>query len=311
MTSRSVKEIKDEIKTVDNLIHSKMMLLNDFPNDFGLKLSLLNFESRKKDLIRELTDVKNEFNIVTFDLSLYALNKEPITLNVLGDVSNKFNELIRSFLMTITGPIKKRTSRIKKFDIDLFKLQVDYVQTGSLIITLSEYGNLQHFGDSPLKDALIKLNELIDCGTDKELIIQKMKTYGNKPIYNYKEFLNSITENKLDLKLYENSKPKNFKIKEINNRFAKSVYTIIDEAQETITEIITVKGLVYYANTDSLIFGIKTSYKKYRIEFDSNFKRSVKSNLDEKVKVSLEKTIEPHEVEGEPTISYKLVKFIN
>ena len=158
---------------------------------------------------------------------------------------------------------------------------------------------------------MVKLNELIDCGSNKELIIHKMKIYGNKPIYNYKEFLNTIVENGLDLKLYENSKPKSFKTKEINNRFAKSVYTVIDEAQETFVENITVKGIVYYANTDSLIFGIKTSSKKYRISFDGNFKRSVKSNLDDKVKALLKKTIEPHEVEGEPSINYKLIRFIN
>ncbi|TMS41011.1 MAG: hypothetical protein FGO69_09635 [Methanobacterium sp.] len=311
MTSRSLKEISDEIKEVDERIYSKIKLLNEYPNDLGLKLSLMDFEGRKKDLIRELTEAKSIYNIVSFDLSLYALNKEPITLNVLGDISNKFDNLIRAFLMTIGGPIKKRTSRIKKmFDIDQYKLQVDYVETGSLIITLSEAGNLQHFEKSPLNDALIKLNDLIDCGDNKELIINKKKTYGNKPIYNYKEFLDVIQKNGLDLKLYEYSKPKNFKTKKITNRFAKSVFKVIDEAEEVTTKKINIEGIVYYANTDSLIFGIKTPSKKYRISFDSKFKRSVKSNLDDKVKAQLEKIIEPHEVEGDPIINYKLIRFV-
>ena len=113
MTSRSIKEIKYELKKVDEIIQSKQMLKKDFPQDYGLRLSLKNFEIRKEDLISELTDAKNKYNIVSFDLSLYALNKELITLNVLGDISNKFNDLIRSFLMTITGPIKKELVELK------------------------------------------------------------------------------------------------------------------------------------------------------------------------------------------------------
>ncbi len=310
MIARPIKDIKHELKIVDERIHSKKILLKEFPEDVGLQLSIMDFEGRKEDLIRELADAKNKYNIITFDINLYSPSKDPITLNVLGDISNKFNEVVRSFLMTMKGPVKKRATRLLEI-VDKFKLQVDAVQTGSLKITLSEAENTERFEYSPLRDALIKLNELIDCGDNQDLIINKLQAYGNKPIYTYKQFLNTISEHDLNLKLYENVKPENFEMKEITHNFATSVYKVIDKAQESIIEEFTFNGMLYLVNIDALKFGIKKGQKNYIGSFDKKLKSKVKLNLDEEVTVLLEKTIEPHEVEGVDSIKYKLLKFLD
>ncbi len=60
MITRSIEDIENELSIVDERIHSKKLLLEDFPDDLGLKLSIKTFEGRKKELIRELTNAKNE-----------------------------------------------------------------------------------------------------------------------------------------------------------------------------------------------------------------------------------------------------------
>lgn len=308
MTSRSLKLINHELRIVDERIHSKKMLLKKFPNDRGLKLSLMTFEDRKGDLIRELADLKNKHNIVTFDISLCNLNNGLVKLSAFGDISNRFQDLVISFLMTVSGPVKKGIIPPTGI-INESQMRVEDVQIGSLKITLSAAEDNAHIIDSPLKNALIKLNDLIDCKDDKDLIIQKMEKYGSKPIFSYKQFLGAISKHDLNLKLYENSKPEDFKVKEISNDFAKSVYKVITESQETITEQFTTKGTIFVVNTESYRFGIKTEQGKYSVSFNKDFKDEVKTKLDCDVKVKLEKIVEPHEVEGEDFTKYKLLSF--
>lgn len=65
MTAKLIEEIENEIKRVDERIQSKEVLLEESPEDIGLQLSILDFEDKKEDLIRELADIKSEPNIYT------------------------------------------------------------------------------------------------------------------------------------------------------------------------------------------------------------------------------------------------------
>lgn len=306
---RSIKSIHNEINMVDKRIKSIMNLEKDYPNDAGLELSLIEFQGRKKDLLRELNDAKLERNIVSFDISLYDPNLGNITLDILGDIATKVNNVIRSFVMATEGPIKKKSPKKSDY-VDDFKIQIDYVDIGSLKLTLSEANNIAHFDDSPLIDALGNFNELIECRDNKELIIKKMNIYGTKPIYNYKQLLNSIKENKIKLKLYENVKPTNFKEKKISYKFARSVYDVIDEVQESKPKKFIFTGVLYSANSETLRFGIKKGKEKYNGEFNKKLKNKVKSHYDETVTVLLEKTVKIHEVEGDESVNYELLKFL-
>lgn len=47
---RTIKDIKTELEIIDERLRSKTLLLKDFPNEFGLQLSILEFKGRKNDL---------------------------------------------------------------------------------------------------------------------------------------------------------------------------------------------------------------------------------------------------------------------
>lgn len=309
MKHRSLKLIKKELKIVDSRIKSKRTLMKKFPEDKGLKLSLMSFEGRKKELLWELSSARKEYNIVTFDMGIYSFDKH-ISLNVLADVSNRVDSLIKSLIMSMDGPVKKRSSKLSDL-VSHFNLRLDSVDIGSLKITLSEAEDTAHFEESPLKDALVKLNELIECGDNKELIIQKMEVYGNKPIFQYKQLLNSISEHDLTFKLYENIKPDNFETKEIHYRVAEKIYNVIDTHQDPIIKKFPTKGVLYLGNSEALTFGIKSGKERYIGTFDEKLKSKVKSHFDEEVTVLIKKTIERNEVEDEDTIIYELLNFID
>ena len=79
MIYREIEEIECELKRIDERIHSKESLLIKFPDDVGLQLSIMDFESLKEDLIRELSVVKKEPTIYTN----YIINRLKKTQEIL------------------------------------------------------------------------------------------------------------------------------------------------------------------------------------------------------------------------------------
>jgi hypothetical protein len=129
-------------------------------------------------------------------------------------------------------------------------LQVDAVEMGSLILFVSSANNQSSLNnESYLKRGLENLNDIISCGDNEELLLDKMKTMGTQPIFKYKNLLKILKNNKLNLDMYKSVAPKGFEPQCLSSEFAKKVYEVIDDSSKEKSDTIDIMGELYIIDT--------------------------------------------------------------
>lgn len=317
MSPRYPSQIMEEIKKVSELIRENQELMNEYPEEVGLKLDQWGLETRKSELLDELKYSDEHFNILMFDLQLKDNNFPNLGLDKVGSFFVSLNELMISLVQANEGAIKKGTKATSQIK-ELARLNIIEATPGSLNVVLNDRQNMKLL-ESPSKQALDKLNTLIKCGNNKKLILQQMEKLGNKPIIKYKDFLSVIIDNDLDLTLYKHFKPKNYTSHTISKSFAVKVYkTIIETTPKNETEII--EGILGAIDTFSKEIGIKTDKekvngeiiagKKISIKFSDDFLPVIKTKLKESVRVEVNLIKKYQELEDNTKETRELLRFI-
>lgn len=318
MTHRLPSNIMKEIKRVSKLIRENQELMVEYPEEVGLELDQWALKARKAELLEELRQSDETYNVLMFDLELKDKRFPNLGLDKVGSFFTSLNELMIALVQSITSGAVKKGAKASELIKELARLNIVDASPGSLNIVLNDQQNMK-FGESPSKQALNKLNILINCGDDKDLILQQMEKLGNKPIIKYKEFLGVIIENDMDLTLYKHFKPKDYNTQIISKTFAEKVYkVIIETTPKTETEII--KGILGAVNTFSKEITIKTNNevingevitgKKISIKFAEDFLPLIKSKLKERVTVKVNVTNNYQELEDNNKETRELINFI-
>ena len=160
--------------------------------------------------------------------------------------------------------------------------------------------------------ALENLNDIISCGDNEELLLDKMKTMGTQPIFKYKNLLKILKNNKLNLDMYKSVAPKGFEPQCLSSEFAKKVYEVIDDSSKEKSDTIDIMGELYIIDTHRNVCSLEISseegneLKNIKFSFDKKFKENLKNNIEETIHVILNRIIEYNPIEDNEKITYKL-----
>jgi len=306
LNPRQPSWIMKEIKKVSQLIRDNNGLMDKYPEEVGLELDQWALESRKSDLLIELKKLNDYFKILMFDLTLEDNEFSNLSLDKVGSFFTSLQKLVTSLVQSIAGPVKKG-AKVSDAIREISRLEIIDGNPGSLNIVLKEKTEAS-VTDTLSKEAFNRLNFLFFCGDDRELIMDQLGKLGNKPIGSYKEFLNVIIKNNIDLKLYDNIKPEGYETFSLTNEFANKVYSVIIETTPT-TETEIIEGLLGAIDTFSKKFTIKkpdetidnaiVEGKKVSLKYGEDYAVLIKNKLESNVKIEVSFTKDCHELEDE------------
>lgn len=313
MTYRSIEDINNEINEVKLLLNPLTDFLIKNPNDLSVKANANSLKDRLHQLNVELAHVKNYYGRTSFDFRIANDNGGKIELSNLSKIGSAIQELVNSCSMYDgKTPVKKKSS-INNSILSSAVLQVDAVEMGSLILFVSSANNQSSLNnESYLKRGLENLNDIISCGDNEELLLDKMKTMGTQPIFKYKNLLKILKNNKLNLDMYKSVAPKGFEPQCLSSEFAKKVYEVIDDYSKEKSDTIDIMGELYIIDTHRNVCSLEISseegneLKNIKFSFDKKFKENLKNNIEETIHVILNRIIEYNPIEDNEKITYKL-----
>lgn len=317
MSPRHPSHIMKEIRKVSELIIDNKALRIKYPEEVGLELDELGLITRKSELLKELKESQDYFNILMFDITLKDNEHSDLALDKVGRFLIALQDLTTSLVQSGDGPVKKG-ARPPQDIKDLSTLEIIEATPGSLNIILKGK-NKASIIKSRSKEAFDKFNDLIECGDNKELIIKQLKKLGNQPIIRYKELLDLIVKNDINLEFYKKFKPKGYNSYTLDKEFAVSVYTtIIETESQTTSEIIQGKLGVIDTFSKKMIIkkpdetsdeGKKIEGKKVSVDFNEEYIDIIKENLGRDVKIKVDLTKQYYQLEDDTIETRELVKF--
>lgn len=317
MKYRAINDISKDLDEVNSILFSMKRNLIDNPNNLGLKTNILTMESEKKDLLEEFENANNHYGKTSFDIHISNAEGGKVELDNLSKVGGAIQDLVNSCSMFDgTNRVKKRASMNKEIGNNT-TLQVDAIETGSLILYVSSKEEQTSLGnDSYLKRGLKNLNEIISCGDNEELLLSMMEKMGNQPIFKYKKLLGILKNRDIDLEMYYSIIPEGFETQKLTNDFAKKVYKVIDDSNKEEINIIRINGELYTIDTHENRCGLEvfegdlSTGKSISFDFGDEFKEELKNKLENNISIILNMVVESNPVEDTKNKHFDLVEIL-
>lgn len=310
---RRSDSILGELDRLQGLIKENKQLVDENPSEVALQLNLMSLEAREMVLLEELRESNRKSALDLFDLKIdgrYVSNHR-ISSEVLGRLLIRFQSVVHSIDHSLKeGPLATRGPMP---DGVLSGSRIDTVTMcgGSFRVILSS-NKPSWFEDSSTKTALERLNKLLDCGNNKELIKQEIRELGKRPVNRYKDFLNIIYKSNTEIKLYDILKPEGFETKIITDELAKSIWDVIDLEEPIPENEETYRGTLKAIDLINYKFKFITEDSGYvvRGKFGSELTESVKNNLDKISVGHFRISTKQNEITEELFKVYTLLNFI-
>jgi len=228
--------ILSELDQLHELIDENRRLVEEDPAELALQLNLMSLESRETFLLDELRIANKRNAIDTFDLEIKGkyVENHRISSDVLGKTLIKFQSVIHSIDYSLKEGPSATQNAIPETIRSSSRIDTLAMCPASFRLVLSS-NQPSWFGESPTKIALRRFNRLLDCGDNKDLIKQEIKELGLRTINRYKDFLDTVYNTSVEIKLYDAIKPEGFETKVLTYDLAKKIWDVID-LEEAIPE---------------------------------------------------------------------------
>jgi len=233
---RRPSSILRELDRLHKLISENRQLVDENPSEVALQLNLMSLEGRETSLLYELCESNKRNAVDTFDIDIegeYVTNHQ-ISSDVLGRTLIKFQSVIHSIDYSLKAGSSAMRGPIPDSILSSSRINAVAMCAGSFRLVLSS-DQPSWFGDSSTKTALNRFNRLLDCGDNKDLIKQEIKELGLRTINRYKDFLDTVYNTSVEIKLYDAIKPEGFETKVLTYDLAKKIWDVID-LEEAIPE---------------------------------------------------------------------------
>lgn len=309
---RHPSSILRELDQLRKLIDDNTQLVEEDPDELALQLNLMSLQSRETFLLEELQESNRRISIDTFDLDIggESAKYHRIYSNVLGDLLVGFQGLLNSIYHSmIKGPSESR-GPIPESIVSSSRVVVRATCGGSFrVILSSDHPTLI---ESPAKTSLRRLNTLLECEDNREMIKQEIKELGPRTINRYKKFLEIIYKSKSEIKLYDIVKPDGFDTKVVTSELAEKIWNIIvkeeiiPETEEDYRGVIKALSLIKY----NFQFVLSDSGDIISGGFDAALSDKMKYYLDRPSIAHFKISIKQNETTEELDKHYDLMWFI-
>lgn len=239
---RSIKLIKEDLAVIDESINHYNQYIEMYPSDKALKFSLESVINRRSILLDELKEAFKLKNKSLFDLKLLKSGTSPIQSNsneipaaALGGVLTTYQEFLTSIVHRMHSNKESTTGRIPKHITQLSTINVAATSTGSFRVIFSDSLNILSYSDQPTPtiDALKMINKILDSSNDLDKLKKLREELGTRVFSKYKNFIEHIVKNQLEISFYDELGCEIFEKKVINKEFSSRTYSILTNLEES------------------------------------------------------------------------------
>ena len=310
---RRPSSILSELDQLHEVIDENRRLIEENPSELALQVNLMSLECREKDLLEELQESNRRMLLDTFDFDIegkHVMNHS-ISSTVLGEMLLGLQGTVDSIAYSLEeGPSNSR-GPIPESILSSSRIDMAAACEGSFRIILTS--SQPALVESVVKRSLRRLNSLLDCQDNKELIKQEIKELGPRAINKYKKFLETIYKTKSQIKMYDIFKPEGFETKVITSDLAERIWKIIDQEESVPDKEEEYSGTIKELNlfTHKFQFLIEDSAEKINGSFDPGLNNEMKRHFDEFTKACFKVSSKQNETTGELYKEYALLSFVD
>lgn len=307
---RPIKLIKEQISDVNELIKINKDLLNQYPEDFSLKINLESLEGQLNQLLSEFESSSESSMIGTYDMVFDGeiLRGTSIPLAFFGEAISKYQVLVEAIVqkdvqkeeIASRGPISNEIKMMSQLNCEM-------TTASSFRIIISTN---PAFDQAPAISALTRLNHLIECKDDIEKLKELKKVVGIRVIKRYKDFIQVLSLNKANITFYDKIGKKYFSTTKLPKELSNNIYQVIKKVEEIPAQIETHLGKFTM---------IDIGQKKFRFELsdseqitgsyiDTLDSRMRKANFDDLINATFSHIIKYNDITDNEADEWELIK---
>ncbi len=342
--------IKEKLKkTQETLFENRNLnLLNHNNEEIIEEIDYL--ELLERDLIEKLEycNLKSGFAVYEMKLKGDKINGSKIPISILGkilidtqEIPSSISKFVYSQKKELVKPVKvKHTiqsllngeapetiteSKDDKIDSKTKNILSEELIDNSQFLSMGMIGgSIRIFLTSPkptlnnemLNDSILIFKNLINCGNDKEAIMNAMAKLGDvEPILKYRNFLHTLYNNNIDVEFSgKNNEFKDVDIFKIDHKEAKKIYHTLNQKDSPITKDIIEVGTLRAVDLETRTF-------KFHIDSEDkiipgSFKKELDDIMAEKTfnniyKIKFLSSIPTTKFQKTNTIKYELLEFLD
>ena len=203
-TINKIKVIKEQLEQVQARILENEKLQEEYPKQKrGLLIALATLKHLERDMIDAIKDEYVSNNHETYEIYLKGENLKgsSIPIKDLGELLIEEQNMITSF--GSNKPLR-RNSTISSQIINNSQVNLVATAGGSFRIILNSPQKVFFDVDnaeSVIKHAFSDINELIECGENREALEAQESKLGSKKINAYKKLLNLLYEKDMNMEI--------------------------------------------------------------------------------------------------------------
>lgn len=320
-TINKTKVIKEQLEQVQARILENEKLQEGYPKQKrGLLIALATLKHLEKHMIDAIQDEYVSNNHETYEIYLKGKNLKGSSIPI-----KDLGELLIEEQNTITlfgskDPLK-RNSTIPSQIIN--NTQVNLVATAGRSFRIILNSPQKVFFDvdnaeSDIKHAFSDINELIECGENRDALEAQESKLGSKKINAYKKLLNLLYEKDMNMEIStRTSNKENIPIINIQSKNAKNVYNALIEKEEPSEDIIEITGVLRAFDLTTLIHNFKivtkieNKEKTIKVHFNNELDDEVINHMNQLSKVILQRVINQRGIGENNFLTHTLINFVD
>lgn len=311
---REMSVIKKELDDLNALIGENIELIHLYPYDSALKFNLESLKCQHELILDELFEARSKKGKDTYDLVFEgdAVRGTSISMHLIG-ILGTYQDIVTS--MVQRDMCGERSSGRISYDVKkMSELLVVATAPGSFRVII---GGSENCLDEPrYRKAMNEINDLIDCGYDKNKIKEKRKVVGARVFTKYKRLLLTLKDNGSSMGLYEKYRGPGIVPHRIHKEDAEKIYAAINEVEQKPDEIMEYEGYLVGCMLDTRTVHFKTmSDEIISAKMDDDLTGietapCLDSKMDQTVKSRAEFTLsrEYNEAEDKESKNWTLIK---
>jgi hypothetical protein len=233
---------------IERKINDTINILSSIPKNESdiMDLSRMSIENRLDELKEErkrLFELKDKDKFI-FVLSGNTVLDNKVSINVLSDILSQF-QLMTNVIALSLSKTPAKMGRIPTHVIDQTQLYFKRSFEGSLGIELENYHDDQLSISEPLiTSTMTRIYDLLHAGNDPDIILQQAADLGSRAIISYKNFLEYINKNKINVSIKWDNSYSGFYTWDIKHEEIPKIISNLVNIEEIVSEDTITSGRI-------------------------------------------------------------------
>lgn len=259
MSMQAISAINRKISDTENQV--KLIQETGDPNSILTQLSISELERRLENLRNEKSKIYNAQAKETVSIRIYGDNVETgkISNRTLISVLSGFQSMIEGIASVIDGSLASRGKITDKARM-LTDFKVTETFAGSFGIKLEkDFEQMEMVSNSSDTGQIVsEFFDILECGENPERLVYNISPFGKRTVVHYREWLNQIKENAINLEINWLDDSAEFRSLNIKYPHTDSIIFTLDSIEEIINEEVIAKGILTGLNIRQNTFELKT-----------------------------------------------------